>query len=114
VLDLFDVEFAHEGAIDLGETLLVNKQLRHLRLANTSVPKHASQPLINAAIGSQTLKVFRWSNLQPLPVGENYRVLKADKLICFNSRTAPCSREVFINAHIGDLVMDLFHSIYTC
>lgn len=114
VLDLFDVDFGAEGAIELGETLLVNKTLLHLRLANTSVPKHGSTPLINAATGSQSLKVFRWSNLHPLPVGENYRVLKANKLISLNSRTTSVSRSVYVNSHLGDLTMDLLKSVYQC
>jgi len=98
----------------LGEMLLLNHALLHLRLANTVVPKHAATPFVNAALGSKSLKVLRWSNMMPLPVGENYRVLKPDKMFCLNSRTTLVCRAAYVNALIGDLSLDLLKSVYSC
>ncbi len=45
-VDLFDVEFGDDGALQLAEALLLNKTLINLRLANTKVKPTGSTPLL--------------------------------------------------------------------
>lgn len=46
MLDLFDVEFADDGAMSLAEALLLNKTLINIRLANTKVKGTGAMPLL--------------------------------------------------------------------
>lgn len=46
VLDLFGVEFSDDGAMSLAESLLLNKSLIDLRLANTKVKGNGALPLL--------------------------------------------------------------------
>jgi len=46
MLDLFGVEFSDDGATALAESLLLNKTLLNLRLANTKLKGPGAMPLI--------------------------------------------------------------------